>query len=391
MENKINIVIHRGTKQIGGCCTEIFTNKSRILIDFGQPLPEENQECMNIDGVTSGKKNCDGIILTHYHMDHIGEINNVLPTIPIYMGAAAKEIVIAYENYINKEITEIVQNINVFNEEETFMLGEFKVTPILSDHSSFQAYMFLIQIYDKTILHTGDFRLHGPQKDRLIDKIKKYKDIDLIITEGTTLTRKNDENDEDWTEYSVKKKLGEYLKRYKYCFLLTSSSNIDRISSFAQEIKRYFIVDDFQKEVLNIAAKYDENCKKYFEKVRTYGVNIQDRFENKGFGMVVRANGRFEKIVKYYIEKYPEDTCLIYSMWSGYKKLDSISKFVKLFKDTFFVHSSGHVVLQDLNSILNVMKPKRILFIHTESKISEINIDLRDRIIKIADGEIISI
>ena len=37
----MNITIHRGTHQIGGCATEIRTNNTRIFIDFGAELDEE--------------------------------------------------------------------------------------------------------------------------------------------------------------------------------------------------------------------------------------------------------------------------------------------------------------------------------------------------------------
>ena len=35
----MNIKIHRGLDQIGGCITEISTETSRVFIDFGQNLP----------------------------------------------------------------------------------------------------------------------------------------------------------------------------------------------------------------------------------------------------------------------------------------------------------------------------------------------------------------
>lgn len=35
----MKIKIHRGVNQIGGCITEISTDKTRILIDLGQNLP----------------------------------------------------------------------------------------------------------------------------------------------------------------------------------------------------------------------------------------------------------------------------------------------------------------------------------------------------------------
>ena len=35
----MNIKIHRGLEQIGGCITEINTKNSRVFIDVGQNLP----------------------------------------------------------------------------------------------------------------------------------------------------------------------------------------------------------------------------------------------------------------------------------------------------------------------------------------------------------------
>jgi len=40
----MNLTIHRGTKEIGGTCIELQTTESRIIIDFGLPLVDENQE-----------------------------------------------------------------------------------------------------------------------------------------------------------------------------------------------------------------------------------------------------------------------------------------------------------------------------------------------------------
>ena len=35
----MEIIIHRGTHQIGGCVTEIKTKETRIIIDMGTSLP----------------------------------------------------------------------------------------------------------------------------------------------------------------------------------------------------------------------------------------------------------------------------------------------------------------------------------------------------------------
>jgi len=41
----MNFKIHRGTKEIGGSCVEVWTESTRIIVDFGMPLinPDQTQ------------------------------------------------------------------------------------------------------------------------------------------------------------------------------------------------------------------------------------------------------------------------------------------------------------------------------------------------------------
>ena len=79
----MKIIVHRGTHQIGGCATEIRTNTNRIIIDVGSEL--EGNAPLSIPGVTEGKSNCDAVLFTHYHGDHIGLITSVNDDIPLLM------------------------------------------------------------------------------------------------------------------------------------------------------------------------------------------------------------------------------------------------------------------------------------------------------------------
>lgn len=38
----MRFIIHRGTKEIGGSCVEIWTDNTRIVIDIGMPLVEKD-------------------------------------------------------------------------------------------------------------------------------------------------------------------------------------------------------------------------------------------------------------------------------------------------------------------------------------------------------------
>lgn len=61
----MQVVIHRGTHQIGGCATEIRTDRTRILIDFGSSL-RTPEDVLRIPGLNCGEADFDGVFLTHY-------------------------------------------------------------------------------------------------------------------------------------------------------------------------------------------------------------------------------------------------------------------------------------------------------------------------------------
>lgn len=59
----MEITIHRGTKQIGGCSCEIRTAQSRIFLDFGADLEGEEYAVnkLQVNGVNTGTPNADAV------------------------------------------------------------------------------------------------------------------------------------------------------------------------------------------------------------------------------------------------------------------------------------------------------------------------------------------
>ena len=90
----MNIHIHRGQNQIGGSVIEISTESARIFLDIGIELDEgKNIDVPQIDGLFCGTKKCDAVFISHYHADHIGLAEYLLPNIPIYIGEKAYRII----------------------------------------------------------------------------------------------------------------------------------------------------------------------------------------------------------------------------------------------------------------------------------------------------------
>ena len=102
----MNIIIHRGTKEVGGSCVEITCQDSCILIDFGIPLGFDFDEDINsvlpeplYSNIINGNKKIDALVLSHAHLDHYGLIGKLPKEIPIYMGKATAEHQICRQFY----------------------------------------------------------------------------------------------------------------------------------------------------------------------------------------------------------------------------------------------------------------------------------------------------
>ncbi len=398
----MQIKINRGTNQIGGCITEIESNKgTKIIIDIGSNLPDSKgrkKTEIELEGLTKGVPNYKAIFITHYHGDHIGLYNKVLPDIPIYIGEVSKEIYnilqtkLSKSNLVKKEDLERISKFRTFNIKDKIIIDDIKVTPIAVDHSAFDSYMFLIEADGKKLLHTGDFRTHGQRGKAVLEAVKKYVGkVDCLICEGTTLTR---DNSKILTEFELQKKAEKIFNENKYNFVLCSSTNIDRIAAIhkaALKSHKMFICDNYQCDLLEYINtisrsnlyKFNDTNNIKGTKVYCYGPHMLEKMEKYGFVMLVRANGKFTKFLKKF-----ENNAFIYSQWYGYlteknEDYKRIQDFVP--KDNIYLHTSGHATPKAIKEVINITNPKYVIPIHTEDK--EKIKELTDKAVILEDRE----
>ena len=136
---EINIL--RGQNQIGGSIIEISSKNTKIILDIGSNLDDKEIIIPEIEGLFKGKPKYDGVLISHYHGDHIGLATKILPEISIYMGEKSYEIHKVSNEYIGKEY---LKEPKTFKTEEEFLIGDIKIIPYLCDHSAFDSYMFLL-------------------------------------------------------------------------------------------------------------------------------------------------------------------------------------------------------------------------------------------------------
>lgn len=362
--HQMNIKIYRGQDQIGGSIVEISTETTKILIDFGEELsPHQKIDTALI------LKNCDAVFFTHYHGDHIGLYKSIPPNIPIYLGGTAKKIFTELVLRTDSESLPLAGRFLELEPLRIIQIGDIQITPLLVDHSAFDAYMFLVKADGKAILHTGDFRGHGYRSRGLIPTLKKYVGkVDVLIIEGTCLSRTDSEA---LSERQLQLKATALMREKKYVFIVCSSTNIERIAAFyhANPRGRYFLCDSYQKSILTIVteASAEKSTLYNFKKAVVYGNNLEDRFLNRGFCMLIRSRDDHRSIIDCYPQ---EERLVIYSMWKGYlvgqNRNDNMIRFLNGI-DYIYLHTSGHADFQTIESMINEVQPDVLMPIHTEN------------------------
>lgn len=405
----MEVRIIKGTNQIGGCITEISTKNTKIIIDFGTDLDEARD--FEISGLTKDKSIYDAVFITHSHLDHIGLINKINDDILVFVEEKSLQTYNLTCDFCNNE--RIKKNINTFKLQKNiddikpiFDNGNIKVIPFIIDHSAYNSCMYLIEADGKKILHTGDFRNHGRKGILFELMLKKIGKVDLLITEGTSLSR------EDKTylkEVDLEKEAKEIMDKYDQVFILQSSTNVDRTVSFLKaslKSSKKFVMDLFSYHINKIInLNIDVDYKNIFVwKPIKYRFKSED-FKQKYLDMNTSSNifpyftmevkqSMLKDIKMLYNKGVLSKACLIYSMWDGYiEKEEKLKSFIDEMKkmniDFIELHTSGHADIKTMKWLNEIVNPDYTIIIHTENSKSIENIF--NNVLDLEDGKIFEI
>ena len=404
----MKIRIHRGANQIGGCITEIQSAAgTRILVDLGHNLPGESEKEDKFDDPANLSALIDGIsgiIYTHNHGDHLGFFHQIPEAIPQYIGQMSRDVVLnILDESLNKadrsnrkslieEIQYKASRLKAFRTYiigQEFAVGDIKITPYFVSHSAADSHLLLIECDGKRVVHTGDLREHGFLGKGLEKILRKYlTDVDVLITEGTMLSR-GDEHIK--SEREIQSMMEDLMNQYKNVFVLCSSTNFDRLAGLHKANARFkgrpFVCDVYQNHQFKTLTSYSGKHSDLYViddavEMSLRKVNLHKKMIDKGFTMVVRDNPIFRKWIAYLMLLLdPSQTILVYSQYKGYlEEQAKLQEFVKMFgSNMVYVHTSGHATRKTLQKICTVLNPKAaIIPIHKDSESDFLSLDIAD-------------
>ena len=385
----MKITIHRGSDQIGGCIIEYEINGWKLFVDYGEQLPENEQKKLEIEGLNKGDLSKSALFITHYHNDHVGNIDELPDELPIYMGELTKEILSELSGHLSSvsekeaRMAKKLESVKTFKAGEVIKFGDFLITPFTLDHSAFDSYAFKIEAEELKVFHTGDFRTHGFRSGKLFKLLDKYVGrVDYVVCEGTNVARSDVSNK---SEHELQKEYEEAFRNNKSNIVYVSTTNIDRLFSLyhaALRVGRPFYVDPFQKRIMDIVTKrdnlwgktkfykygkYEPLALKYDSNEYLFTKEFQDFLEEKGYVLIARPTDRFDNL----IEKLPGEKKKYLSMWNGYINPEYTAFNPRLTKsvgkDNVYLHTSGHTDMGSLFKFFDALNPKSIIPIHTDN------------------------
>ena len=373
----MKIKIHRGQNQIGGSIIEVSSDIARVILDIGIELDENKEiEVPQIEGLFCGNPDFDAVIITHYHSDHIGLVDYLLPSVPVYMGNHAYKVMKAAYEYRDIEIK---FSPALLDDGNAIQIKNIEITPILCDHSAFDSYMLLIECDNEKTLYTGDFRANGRMDfDKLLEKVPC---VDNLIIEGTTLSR--EDAFENIEEEKLEEIAVEFLSKHNGpAFIMMSAMNIDRVitaKNIAKKTNRVFLEDIYTADITTSIGMSTDDVRvfmtggdKQYKMLQKYSdIKIgKNEISTKPFLMCIRSS------MKNYLAKLNElipfdGGVLFYGMWKGYLEKPETKELVEFMESkgvkTHILHTSGHADSMTIDKLIMDVNPKRIYPVHTEN------------------------
>lgn len=406
-DKKTKITFHNGILSIGGTIIEVAYEDSHIFFDFGSEYnpkdtfqPSNLQELLDaklvpfldhmydqtieLDGYASkGEKFANtAVFLSHVHLDHSKMINYLDPSIPLYTLKGTKALLETLN--INDDFlfplaqphTKNTREICGVEDNTVVEIGKIKVQVMPVDHDAYGACGLVITTPDLKISYTGDLRLHGYREADTIAFTKASEEADVLMIEGVSVSFAEVDapvsEGGDTTETSLLENINHIIntnpnKQLTFNYYI---ANVERIMNIIKTCTREVVLDAYSAYVVKAATGYEV---KYYrlDDNREYGL---DSKLEVAFSELLADTTRFfwqlsGAAVKY-IDQMQKGGIYIHSNAVPLGEFDPLYKpFVESFAEhgiTFMrLACSGHAHPQDLMRIINLVKPKLLVPIHS--------------------------
>ena len=389
-------MVHRSADQIGGNCVELAIGDHRLFLDAGSPLDAgDAAPAALVPATLDTTRPVDGVVVSHPHQDHYGVLAGLPPRWPVWAGGPSEVLMRLTASLTGRSIPQRIHRYHSFH---AFSVGPFEVTPLLTDHSAFDAHMLLVEAAGHRVLYSGDFRRTGRKAvlvHRLVDR--PPVDIDVLLLEGTTLGRTCDFP----TECDLEDRFVHLFRDVPgRVFVSWSAQNIDRTVTLYRACTRAgrtLVLDVYALDVLDQLSQFSLSMPRlgwpgvrgvitgrmgwlYRNPDRVGRPELLERFARTGRCVGAAKLGDDPRAVIMLRPSLMRDyrakglqvsdrDAWVFSQWSGYLDADGYPEVREVFEQAGarleHIHTSGHASRKDLLDLARSVDAKHLVPIHS--------------------------
>jgi ribonuclease J len=414
ISNLMQLIIHRGTKEIGGSCIELISGKSRLVLDVGLPLFDSERQALDtrllrsksteellgskiippVEGLISGENRPDAIILSHAHLDHCGLLDRTNPKIPVHTTSGTSKMMLAGSLFAG-QVELPRERFRQLTPDKPIQIGNFQVTAYPVDHSAYGSAAIFVEADGKSLLYSGDLRIHGRKTGMANKLIEVFKDkkLDVLLMEGTHLGTPSTQTT---TEYELEDEIVNHVKDAPSLVLASfSPQHVDRLVAFirtAIKTRRTFVADVYTAFVLHLISREtkvpvpgtDEGFRVFFPKYLWENEQKRKMIEEK-FPKFLKARIEINEVLanpKNHLMVFrasmlesdfgsnlPEGVLCFHSRWEGYldqPDAEELKHAIEHAKGVIVqAHVSGHAREDDSLKLIRELNPRSVIPVHT--------------------------
>lgn len=405
-DKKTKITFHSGVLTIGGTIIEVAYEDSHIFFDFGseynpaskvqptdlQGLLDENlvpylnnifDPKIPLKGYESKKDNFENtaVFLSHIHLDHSKIVNYLNPQIPLYTLEGTKSLLNTL-NINNDFIFPLYekQNFNTrevigVKENEVVTVAKIKVKVMPVDHDAYGASGLLIETPDLKIAYTGDIRLHGYRENDTLNFCREGENCDVLLIEGVSVSFQEFGDPIRETEAVNEPELIEKIndivnnntnKQITFNYYI---SNVERILNIIKTNPRIVVLDSYYsyvvKEATGIETYYYQLDDKEYGLDEKFKVDFEELLKDEG-----KYFWQLDTLALKNIDKLKKNGIYIHCDAQPLGEFDPayepfVNQFASYNIEFMLLPCSGHARPDDLIKIINLIKPKLLVPIHS--------------------------
>ena len=365
-------------------------NHKWVVVDCGITFAEESVPGIDIiipdpDFLYQHKDNCEAIIITHGHEDHIGALTHVWPNIMCNIYSTPFTGSLIKEKFKEKKIV-IDEYLKIIPLNGKIDLDFVKVNLVSLTHSILEPNALLFEYSGQKIFHTGDWKcdLNPMMGDNFNEsKLKEIGDQGILamVCDSTNIFSEGRSGSEKDVKDSMLNIFEQQKKRILVTTFASNAARMQTVFQCAEKVGRLVsLVGRSMHRIYNVAKScgYFENVKPPLDP-RDAKKIPRDKIVYLCTGSQGEPRGAMNRICN---QDHPDvdivsDDTVIFSsriIPGNEKKLYSMHNILVrrninvISEENAFVHVSGHPGREEMNEMYNWIRPDISVPVHGEHR-----------------------